>query len=207
MKNIPTKQKILECAVDLFAVKGFTETTIRELAAAVGLKEASIYNHFPSKNAILEYIIDEYSQFTRPVFGQEKIAILKENPTVEGILSCMNLSFPEDRALYFLKELYVLLHEQHRNPIVREFMTGQYILGNEHVVRMIITTLKDIGALRPDTDPDFWVKIHSSIIYTFASRLMMGIGDSDPGFSGNSMVDMLYNTYDLLLKTFGINAD
>ena len=53
-EKISTRQKILDCAIDLFATKGYTETTVRELAAAVGVKEASIYNHFSSKNSILE---------------------------------------------------------------------------------------------------------------------------------------------------------
>ena len=196
-----TKQKILECAADLFAKKGFTETSVRELAAAVGMKEASLYNHFPSKNAILEHILEEYSKLTRPAFGPDQLMALKDNPSVDGIISCMQLVFEEGREEYHLKQLYVILQEQHRNPMVGKFLSEHFILGNEEVVKTIVNALKDFGVLRTDTDPDYWAKIHTSLLYTFASRLKLGIGDSSPGFSGMTMEAMLRKTYDLMLKT------
>ena len=202
LEKTSTKQKILESAIDLFAMKGYTETTIRELAAVVGVKEASIYNHFPSKNAILEYILEEYKQqITTVFFDQGGLAGLKENPTADGILSCMMLVFPEDKVDYYMKELWVILQEQHRNPVVRKFMSEEFILSTEQVLEAIIGKLKEFNILRPDTDPDFWVKAHSSLIYAFASRLLLGIGDSSPGFSGMGMIDLLKNLYDIMLKT------
>jgi len=60
-EKITTKQKILICATNLFSEQGYTETTIREIAAAVGLRDSSIYNHFPSKSSILEYILEDYT--------------------------------------------------------------------------------------------------------------------------------------------------
>ncbi|MDR0497696.1 MAG: TetR/AcrR family transcriptional regulator [Treponema sp.] len=196
-----TKQKILESAISLFAQKGYTETTIRELAAAVGVKEASIYNHFPSKSAILDYILDEYAQISYDYFIQEKLVELKENPTADGILACMRLFFPEDKSEYYLKELYVIFQEQHRNPTVRDFVTEKIIYSTEQVVRTIIEKLMEFGILRPNTNPDFWIKAHSSIIYTFSSRALLGIGDSSPDYSGMGMFELLWHLYDMMLKT------
>ena len=207
LEKTSTKQKILDSATDLFAAKGYTETTMRELAAAVGVKEASIYNHFPSKNAILECILEEYEQqVTASIIDDERIHILRENPTADGILSCLRLAFPEDKVEYYLNRLYVVLQEQHRNPIVRKFVFEQIILSTEQVSRTIVDKLIEFHILRPDTDPDFWVKTHSSLIYAFASRLKLGIGDSSPGFSGMGMVEMLRNLYDVMLKTCGAGS-
>lgn len=202
-ERIPTKQRILDNAVNLFAVKGYTETTIRELATASGMKEASIYNHFQSKSAILEHILEEFSRISLDSFIKDKLVMLKENPTAGGILDCMKLIFSEGKEDYYLKELYVIFQEQHRNPMVRKFVSEGIILSTEHVIRTIIITLKDIGILRRDTDSDFWVKMHSSLVYTFASRSLLGIGDSSPGFSGMGLMDMLWNMYNLMLKTCG----
>ena len=211
MNNNPektsTKQKILDSATDLFAAKGYTETTIRELAAIVGVKEASIYNHFPSKNAILECILEEYSQFTDMFIDRGNLSALRENPTADTVFSCMRFSFPEGKEEYYLKRLYVILQEQHRNPIVRKFMSERYILNTERTFGMIINKLKELNVLRPDTDPDFWVKAHSSLIYAFTSRLLLGIGDSSPDFVGMGMTELLRSLYDLMLKTCGIASD
>jgi len=198
--KITTKQRILDSAVDLFALKGYTETTVRELSAVVGIKEASVYNHFPSKNAILEYILDEYAQIARPVHDPEKYSALKTNPTPSGILACMRIVFPPGKEEYYIKRLFVILQEQHRNPLVRKFVSEEIIHSTENVIMTIIGKLKDFGIIRPDADSDFWVKVHSSLIYAFANRSLLGIGDAVPEYSGMGMGDLLWNLYDKMLK-------
>ncbi|MCL2093284.1 MAG: TetR/AcrR family transcriptional regulator [Treponema sp.] len=203
LEKTTTKQRILNCAIDLFAQRGYTETTIRELALAVGLKEASIYNHFPSKNAILEYILEEFTNVTRAGFNQINLGRLKDDPTVDGILSCMFLEYEEGKVEYYLKELYVILQEQHRNPLMGKLISEHYILGNEEVIKTIINALIENGILRSDTDPDYWAKLHSCMLYTFASRLLLGIGDQAPGYVGKNMAQMLRSTYEMLLQIHG----
>ena len=199
-----TKQRILDCAATLFAEKGFTETTVRELAEAVGLNPATLYFHFPSKNAILEHILEEYSAENTDIFDKKNISqILQENPTTEGILACLQLSYPPDKAEYYIKVLCVLLQEQLRNPIVRKYMAEQSILQSEQDVKKVIETLKELGALREDTDPDYWIKTVSSLYYAFSARMMLGIGDNAPGFAGMSMAEMLKFTFDIMFEKCG----
>ncbi|MBN2659227.1 MAG: helix-turn-helix transcriptional regulator [Spirochaetales bacterium] len=57
-KKETTKEKIFREAVNLFAAKGYHGTSMRELAAAAGIKESSVYNHFKGKEAILDAILD-----------------------------------------------------------------------------------------------------------------------------------------------------
>jgi AcrR family transcriptional regulator len=53
-----TKERIFDVAINLFAQNGFDATSMREIAEAVGIKKASMYSHFSSKDEILEKIID-----------------------------------------------------------------------------------------------------------------------------------------------------
>ena len=197
-----TKQKILDCAAALFAEKGYTETTIRELTTAVGLKNsASLYNHFQSKNAILEHMLEDYTQFNIDVFGEKNILLtLRDDPTADGILSCLTTTFPPDRMEYYLKVLCVLLQEQLRNPVVRKYMSEQIILRSELHLKIIFEALKTLGVIRQDADPDYWAKITSCLFYSFATRSMLGIGDSAPDFTGMGMQEMLHNTFNLMLE-------
>ena len=198
---ISTKEKILLCAVNLFAVKGYTETSVRDLADAVGLRGASLYNHFPSKNAILEHLLEDYKTQTSAVYLSKDIhSILQQNPTSEGILSCMQTAFPKERQEYFFKTLFVLLQEQHRNPLIKSFMAELLIPRIEWKVQMIIEVLKELNIIRQDTDPDFWMKTCSSLMYTFSHRVMLGIGDNSPGFSGMGMVGLLKYMFDMMLE-------
>ncbi len=57
-----TKKKIYEVAIKLFAKKGYKATSMREIAKEVGIAVSAIYNHFKSKEEILDAIIKDLEQ-------------------------------------------------------------------------------------------------------------------------------------------------
>ena len=59
MERGNTKQEILEASLELFSVQGFEATSISQIADAVGIRKASLYSHFDSKQAILDAIVKE----------------------------------------------------------------------------------------------------------------------------------------------------
>ena len=54
------KEKIFHVSVDLFSKYGYDGVSIRKIASEVGIKESSIYNHYKSKESILDSILDYY---------------------------------------------------------------------------------------------------------------------------------------------------
>lgn len=62
--DVDTKRKILEAAMQLFALKGFEGTTIRQIAELAQVNVASLNYHFKSKEnlrqAILSEVIDDF---------------------------------------------------------------------------------------------------------------------------------------------------
>ncbi|MGB8858111.1 MAG: TetR/AcrR family transcriptional regulator [Ilumatobacteraceae bacterium] len=52
-----TRELILLHASRLFARRGFLGTSTRDIAAAVGIRQPSVYSHFPSKQAIAEELL------------------------------------------------------------------------------------------------------------------------------------------------------
>ncbi|WP_028050307.1 TetR/AcrR family transcriptional regulator [Cellulomonas sp. URHD0024] len=48
-----TRRDVLDAAAALFCTVGFTSTSTRAIADAAGVRQASIYHHFPGKDAIL----------------------------------------------------------------------------------------------------------------------------------------------------------
>lgn len=63
-RGIETARSILDASAELFAQRGFSGVTVREIADLAGIRESSIYNHFSSKAEILETL---YQQFIREV--------------------------------------------------------------------------------------------------------------------------------------------
>ena len=58
MKQEDTKQRILDKALELFSARGYDAVSVGEIAAAVGVRAPSLYNHFPSKRAIFDALVE-----------------------------------------------------------------------------------------------------------------------------------------------------
>ncbi|HYZ01115.1 MAG TPA: helix-turn-helix domain-containing protein [Candidatus Binatia bacterium] len=48
-----TRERLLDVALELFTEKGYAETSLREIAAELGVSKAALYYHFESKADIL----------------------------------------------------------------------------------------------------------------------------------------------------------
>ena len=58
-KKQETRRRIVECARNLFNDKGFEHTTTRDIAEAAGIAAGTMFNYFPSKEALAMTIIDD----------------------------------------------------------------------------------------------------------------------------------------------------
>ena len=54
------RDEILAAAAELFASDGYTNTSMREVAAASGILAGSLYHHFESKEAIAVELVEAY---------------------------------------------------------------------------------------------------------------------------------------------------
>ncbi|OUS00475.1 TetR family transcriptional regulator [Flavobacteriales bacterium 33_180_T64] len=70
MKQKTRKDEIITTAAELFKEKGYSAVTMRDLATAMGIKAASLYNHINSKQEILKGIIISIAEaFTNGMEG------------------------------------------------------------------------------------------------------------------------------------------
>jgi AcrR family transcriptional regulator len=54
------RSAILDAALDLFSTNGYDATTVRQIAAVVGVSDAALYSHFESKAEILSTLFEFY---------------------------------------------------------------------------------------------------------------------------------------------------
>ncbi len=54
----PTRERLLDVAVTLFAARGFRGVSMRDLAQAVGITPPALYNHFPNKEALYRAAVE-----------------------------------------------------------------------------------------------------------------------------------------------------
>jgi AcrR family transcriptional regulator len=55
-KQLARKERIFRTALDLFRRKGFSATTVEEIAAAAEVGKGTFFNYFPTKEAVLLYL-------------------------------------------------------------------------------------------------------------------------------------------------------
>ncbi|GAA5524509.1 hypothetical protein Maes01_01066 [Microbulbifer aestuariivivens] len=69
-----TRARLLGCAARLFEEKGFARTTVRDIAAEVGILSGSIFHHFSSKEEILRCAMEEVTLHARTLMMAEVAA-------------------------------------------------------------------------------------------------------------------------------------
>ena len=153
-----TKQQILEASLELFSVQGFEATSISQIADAVGVRKASLYSHFESKQAILdalvEVVLKQYG--ARSIFAaadEEKVAdSLPRTPdaAVQMILG-QSRYILHDPAVSRARRMLVI--EQFRNPELAALLTRQNYTDVLQYFTALVKQLSLQGVLRED-DPE-----------------------------------------------------
>lgn len=124
MEKLKTKQRILDAALELFSTQGFEATSIAQIADAVGVRKASLYSHFDSKQDILDCLIENIME------GYSKHSVRSLADRVDGELdpdSVVRLVTEQIR--YTVHDAHVsrarkmLTIEQYRNPQLAELKT------------------------------------------------------------------------------------
>ena len=85
-----TRDEILNVALNLFSVNGYEATSISQIAGAVGIRKASLYSHFSSKQEILDNVVEsvlkgyaEHSIFANADWDDPEFTKNKEGMTAE----------------------------------------------------------------------------------------------------------------------------
>jgi len=73
------KQHILESAIRVFAVKGFDDASMREIAAEAGLTTGAIYHHYKNKDDLFYDAVKEAAYFVHKLSERKDDSALKSN--------------------------------------------------------------------------------------------------------------------------------
>lgn len=155
-----TKEKIAETALELFSQRGYSGVSIREIARAVGIRESSIYNHFESKKAIFDEIVDLCVQQSEVYFRRNALPFAEGDDTSiyqkidlphlqELIEKTFRFFFDDPWNVRFRR---LLLLSQYTDPRCRDIYRQLYRDKCVQVQAYIFSTLMDAGEIRRE-DP------------------------------------------------------
>lgn len=113
-----TKEVIFEKALILFSENGYTATSIRHICAEVGIKESSFYNHYKSKDQLLDTIFDLFNQaLLSNTVSNEQLDLLTTQFSLKEMLENGLIQYigiwenPVAAQMWFIVSM-----EQYRNP-------------------------------------------------------------------------------------------
>ncbi|KGF71758.1 TetR family transcriptional regulator [Neosynechococcus sphagnicola sy1] len=76
----PTRQRLIQAALELFASQGVTETTTKQIAELADVNEVTLFRHFGNKHGLLLAVIEEAAVFTQ--LGQTLIQQTSQTSSV-----------------------------------------------------------------------------------------------------------------------------
>lgn len=146
-----TKERILEVATDLFSHQGFSAVSVRDITRAVGIKESSLYNHFPSKDAILAEILARGGQEFAGIFAPvEQLEALFPHVEPEQFLRNGIQRFKAYLDRPRVEQVWrIVSMEQFREPAARAIIWEQMIEGSLRLVEHALAWYIAHGKLKP----------------------------------------------------------
>ena len=163
MKQENTKMKILDKALELFSTQGYDSVSVGEIAKAVGIKAPSLYNHFPSKQAIFEAIVkstaEQYESDTDKInihvqnVGKDipSFAGITEEALFEKVQKIFEYSLHNDTISRFRRMMTI---EQFRSTELAELYSKRYVervLGYHADIFRALIAAGEIAEADPET--------------------------------------------------------
>lgn len=88
--------KLLSAAARLFREQGFERTTVRDIAAAVGILSGSLFHHFSSKEEILKAVMIEVIRFNTARIETAVAGAHDPHARLRALIACELQSFVGD---------------------------------------------------------------------------------------------------------------
>ncbi|AUB57513.1 TetR family transcriptional regulator [Methanobacterium sp. MZ-A1] len=194
----PTKERIFDVSIELFAAKGFDAVSVREIARGVGIRESSIYNHYPSKNAILDDIFQYFEKELikmRPPEAQDpaKLNELTLDVFRERVKRTLNILKTPKMAKIF----QISSSEQFRDERAKKIILHTLIKEPQQFTEKVLEKMVENGTIKPVNPKILSVEFQYPLFSLFLEYLLLRSEDSDT----STVEEVISNHVDYFLDT------
>ncbi|MFH1058905.1 MAG: TetR/AcrR family transcriptional regulator [Pseudomonadota bacterium] len=136
-------QEIFAAAARLFAQRGYSRTSIRDLAEELGMQKSSLYHYFESKEDLLHRLLDDIMEQALPIIEE---LCSRSMPPLEKLAAFMRFythvyAGDRDRLILLVNELDCLPPERREQVVTKQ---RRYVAA----IRGILAELKQAGLLK-----------------------------------------------------------
>ena len=187
--------RILMAAKQLFASRGYENTSTVAIARMAGTSESQLMKHFGSKEGLLESIFDSGWEELRA-----NLAAIQQLPSPEkklhALLDATLQGMERDKEL---KQLLLLEGRRIRREGRMVMMTGGFLAYVE-VIDGILSEMRDRGQLRSDLNPQ---AVRSALIGMFEGILRDQLLAERAGFPSTAKVADLRQLFGVIIPALG----
>ncbi|HEU4998846.1 MAG TPA: TetR/AcrR family transcriptional regulator [Lapillicoccus sp.] len=174
------REQIVDAAMTRFAEGGFHSTGMAEVIAATGLSAGAVYRYFPSKEALIQAIVEE-RVLANAAAAFERILDEGVDDPVEAVAAGLGIvdAVTARQGVDITKVAVQAWGEALRNPAILEVAQGAYAKMRGYLAA-VAHRAKEHGRLGPETDPDELAKTMLSLLMGYIiQRLIMGDMDRE----------------------------
>lgn len=173
MGPVPTAERLLRKALELFARRGFDAVSVRDITRPLGLNEATLYIHYRNKSALLDAIFDRLKQnlidpgFRVPppeTFGGEGGG----DPVTYLVEGAKHFFSRADRETLLTWRL--LMINQYGHQAARHSLEEQLLNAPVRFVTSLLENMQAAGKIRRDVDCRSAGRIIAALFFDYSFR-------------------------------------
>jgi len=136
-----TKEHIFDAFVQMTSELGYENVAMRDVADKVGIQVASIYNHFSSKQKLLEYAYDYFEKYRyENRTPSEEMNRLIETASAEKIVYSFMFTYESENQLHYIRMVLIvkIIHmRMFQDKIANRLFLDQYTNNTPYVVDVL----------------------------------------------------------------------
>jgi AcrR family transcriptional regulator len=170
-----TKDKLFETAVDLFSNRGFSGVSIRDLTGAVGIKESSFYNHYKSKDELIEAIFGFYrTTFSQTMPPEEHIEAILATTSPDEFLRQGNARFMQHMATPLIQKIWrILFSEQFRDQRAHAIILQDMLQLPLAYAETVFAKMIELDLIRPLDPKILAIEYQYPVAFMVSTYLML----------------------------------
>ena len=170
-----TRDRIIGAALEVFAEKGFSGSTTKEIARRAKVNEVTIFRQFRSKRALFGAVVAERSPMI-PIM--ERVSLDPRGSMDERLLGNVRIVLKMLRSNRHL--FYIMMGDAWRQPKIRSLAYNESIKKGLEFVAAMMQGLMDAGKMRR-MDPMIPARaLMGAVQFYFLTTEILGEGSPEP---------------------------
>ncbi|MCL2058868.1 MAG: TetR/AcrR family transcriptional regulator [Oscillospiraceae bacterium] len=162
--NSGTKERILLASASLFAKNGYFGVSVKDISNVVGIKPASLYNHYESKEALWKSVLERIQELYL-IFLNRLEAMQPHTTTIVDIIDNLFYELKEATLMFTFYGVALIQSEQFHSGMAADLFHGMLLDYSIGIIKKQFDICVESGNSEPfDTQTVASMIMHSFLV-------------------------------------------